>query len=67
MLAFVLQIAIGTGIESNPSLATIAIILYILIALAGGAFMVPFWQAIKAVIYYDLRVRREGMGIDLRK
>ena len=67
IVSFILQIAIGTGIESNPSLATIAIILYILIALAGGAFMVPFWQAIKAVIYYDLRVRREGMGIDLRK
>ena len=67
IISFVLQIAIGTGIESNPSLATVAIILYVLIALAGGAFMVPFWQAVKAVIYYDLRVRREGMGIDLRK
>ena len=31
------------------------------------ALIVPFWQSIKAVIYYDLRVRREGMGIDLRK
>ncbi|MGL6344171.1 MAG: DUF975 domain-containing protein [Waterburya sp.] len=33
----------------------------------GDAFMIPFWQGIKAVVYYDLRVRREGMGIDLRK
>lgn len=66
IISFVLQIAIGAGIESNP-IATVAIILYVLIVLAGGAFMVPFWQAIKAVIYYDLRVRREGMGIDLRK
>ena len=32
-----------------------------------AALIVPFWQSIKAVIYYDLRVRREGMGIDLRK
>lgn len=31
------------------------------------ALIIPFWQSIKAVIYYDLRVRREGMGIDLRK
>jgi hypothetical protein len=31
------------------------------------ALILPFWQAIKAVIYYDLRVRREGMGIELRK
>jgi hypothetical protein len=31
------------------------------------ALILPFWQATKAVIYYDLRVRREGMGIDLKK
>jgi hypothetical protein len=29
--------------------------------------MIPFWQSIKAVVYYDLRVRREGMGMNLRK
>jgi hypothetical protein len=33
---------------------------------AGGALLVPFWQAIKAVIYYDLRSRREGMGLQIR-
>ena len=32
-----------------------------------SALIIPFWQAIKAVVYYDLRVRREGMGINLRK
>lgn len=26
----------------------------------------PLWQIIKAVIYYDLRVRREGFGLELR-
>jgi len=26
----------------------------------------PFWQAIKAVIYYDLRSRKEGLGLQLR-
>ncbi|MEL6578523.1 MAG: DUF975 domain-containing protein [Cyanobacteria bacterium J06621_12] len=31
------------------------------------ALILPFWQSIKAVIYYDLKVRREGMGLDLRK
>lgn len=67
IISFVLQIAIEAGIESNPGLAIIAIILYVLIALAGGALMVPFWQVIKAIIYYDLRVRHEGMGINLRK
>jgi hypothetical protein len=30
-------------------------------------FMLPFWQILKAVVYYDLRSRREGLGIELRE
>jgi len=29
--------------------------------------IIPFWQIIKGVIYYDLRNRREGMGLQLRR
>ncbi len=65
--SFVLQIAIGAGLENAPGFAAIGGILYLLIAVAGGALLIPFWQAIKALVYYDLRVRREGMGINLRK
>jgi hypothetical protein len=28
--------------------------------------ILPLWQIIKAVIYYDLRGRREGLGLQLR-
>lgn len=38
---------------------------FILITI-GSTLMMPFWQAIKAVIYYDLRSRREGLGLQLR-
>lgn len=31
-----------------------------------GTILAPFWQAVKAVIYYDLRNRREGIGLKLR-
>ncbi|MEL7420561.1 MAG: DUF975 domain-containing protein, partial [Cyanobacteria bacterium J06555_3] len=34
---------------------------------AGQALLIPFWQSIRAVIYHDLRVRREGIGLNLRK
>lgn len=30
-------------------------------------FLLPFWQTIKAFVYYDLRTRREGMDLQLRK
>jgi hypothetical protein len=37
-----------------------------LLTIALGLLVIPFWQSIKAVIYYDLRSRREGMGLELR-
>lgn len=63
----IFQGMIGVGLDSSPGLARIGVILYMLLIFAGGALTIPFWQAIKAVVYYDLRVRREGMGIDLKK
>lgn len=67
VVSIFLQIGIGAGLSNYPGFAAIGGILYLLTILAGGALMIPFWQAIKAVIYCDLRMRREGMGIDLRK
>lgn len=67
IVSFIFQMIIGAGLENAPSLAAIGTILYLLLAFAGGALMIPFWQAIKAVVYYDLRIRREGLGMNLRK
>jgi hypothetical protein len=36
------------------------------LSFASGAPLIPFWQAIKAVIYYDLRSRKEGLGLEIR-
>ncbi|MGF2035930.1 MAG: hypothetical protein RMZ43_011535 [Nostoc sp. CmiVER01] len=36
-------------------------------SLVGGVFVMPFWQALKAVLYLDLRSRREGLGLQLRE
>ncbi|MEH2244955.1 hypothetical protein [Nostoc sp.] len=33
----------------------------------GGILIMPFWQALKAVLYLDLRTRREGLGLQLRE
>lgn len=38
----------------------------LLTGLVGGILVLPFWQSIKAVLYYDLRMRREGLGMQLR-
>ncbi len=35
------------------------------IGIASSLVVVPFWQAIKAVVYYDVRNRKEGLGLEL--
>ena len=49
-----------------PAISSLLLILQLAIAFASGALFIPFWQSIKAVIYYDLRVRKEGLGLDLQ-
>ncbi|MBE9031775.1 hypothetical protein IQ266_18740 [filamentous cyanobacterium LEGE 11480] len=44
----------------------LALGVYLLILQLIELFVMPFWQAVKAVIYYDLRNRREGMGLTLQ-
>ncbi len=64
----IIQIILGFILSSNSELfSSLLVLLTIVISLAGGAFFTPFWQSIKAVIYYDLRVRREGLGLNLEK
>jgi hypothetical protein len=53
----------------DPTSSQFFLVYYILIlplTFANGAALLPFWQAIKAVIYYDLRSRKEGLGLEMR-
>ncbi len=36
------------------------------LGILSNMLVAPFWQTVKAVLYYDLRVRREGLGLKLR-
>lgn len=53
-------------IEENTSLYWTVYFISLLTSLVGGALVQPFWQSIKAVVYCDLRSRREGLGLQLR-
>ncbi|WP_198525035.1 DUF975 domain-containing protein [Kamptonema formosum] len=50
----------------SPNFLALTYILSYLLGLAIGVFVLPLWQAIKAVVYCDLRSRREGLGLQLR-
>lgn len=45
--------------EESPAAPFVDLALSIL----TGAFIAPFWQSIKAVIFYDLKVRKEGLDL----
>lgn len=50
----------------SPIFASVYLIVSLILALGVGALFIPFWQAIKSVIYYDLLSRQEGIDLQLR-
>lgn len=52
--------------QDSPLFAVLSAALFLALSFLGGAIVLPFWQAIKAVVYYDIRTRKEGMGLKLR-
>jgi hypothetical protein len=67
IITTILQVIFASLIRDNPGFFTLVYLLLTLgLSFAGGAVVLPFWQTVKAVIYYDLRSRREGLGLKLR-
>ena len=50
----------------SPIFFLLYYVLILGLSFASGALLIPFWQAIKAVVYCDLRSRREGLGLEIR-
>jgi uncharacterized membrane protein len=46
--------------KANQAIGSTLMVGGFLLGMISELFIMPFWQAIKAVIYYDLRNRREG-------
>lgn len=67
ILSAVIQAIFLPLINQNSTIfAPILAVFILALSFSTGAIILPFWQAIKAVIYYDLRSRREGLGLKLR-
>jgi hypothetical protein len=67
IISTIVQLIFTPLLEQNSGLFGLLFFVIIMaLSFASGAAVLPFWQAIKAVIYYDLRSRREGLGLKLR-
>ncbi|MBO3463309.1 DUF975 domain-containing protein [Aetokthonos hydrillicola Thurmond2011] len=67
ILSNVIPIIINPLIKDNSNYGVISLIISLIFSLGSAILVAPFWQSIKAVIYYDLRTRREGLGLKLRE
>ncbi|XGV97183.1 MAG: hypothetical protein ACAF41_31230 [Leptolyngbya sp. BL-A-14] len=74
-IQLVLQIVVGSadaiiraaGVPPTSSTYTaLSLLITYAVSFALSIVVLPLWQIIKAVIYYDLRSRREGLGLQLR-
>lgn len=67
IVSSIIQVIYGLLLRDNsPIFAVLYSIVIIALSFASGAAILPFWQAVKAVVYYDLRTRGEGLGLKLR-
>ncbi|MBD2457164.1 DUF975 domain-containing protein [Nostoc sp. FACHB-87] len=67
IITSILQVAFfAISGEDSGLFALLYFVLVLALSFTSGAAIVPLWQAIKAVVYYDLRSRREGLGLQLR-
>ncbi len=64
--AFFILGVLGAASSTSDEISAIAGLLFYAVLFLLSALILPFWQAIKAVVYYDVRSRREGLGLELR-
>jgi Membrane domain of glycerophosphoryl diester phosphodiesterase len=70
IIVTVLQAAMTAAIPSDGSFSAaslIGILLTYLVSFTASILLVPLRQSVLAAIYYDLRSRREGLGLELRQ
>lgn len=67
IISFIVQGILEFTPDNNPLLNSLLLLLFFAMFIGGSALVLPFWQSLKAVIYYDLRTRREGLGLKLRE
>ncbi|NJO79557.1 MAG: hypothetical protein HC827_14265 [Cyanobacteria bacterium RM1_2_2] len=64
-------ITLAPQLAADSNVARISLVVSLgistLLFLLLNIFIIPFWQALKALIYYDLRNRREGLDLQLRQ
>jgi hypothetical protein len=68
ILATIIQIFLSRVLGAESGIYyLVSYLLTLPLSFASSALQTPFWQAMRAIIYYDLRSRKEGLGLQIRK
>jgi hypothetical protein len=68
ILATIIQVFLSRVLGAESGIYYLVYyLLTLLLSFGSSALQTPFWQAMKAIIYYDLRSRKEGLGLQIRK
>ena len=60
------QLAMSQNASLSGGLMAISVLVQLLVNFVVVVITIVFWQAVKAVVYFDLRNQAEGMGLELR-
>ncbi|MFN9398813.1 MAG: DUF975 domain-containing protein [Dolichospermum sp.] len=63
IIRFIIKLILTTLLKEDDPIFSL---LLLELNFVGGALILPFLQTVKAVVYYDLRSRHEGLGLQLR-
>ena len=70
ILVTIIQLGMAAAVPGDGSFSIaslLALLVTFLVSFSVGILIVPLWQSVLAAIYYDLRSRREGLGLGLRE
>ncbi|MFO5437894.1 MAG: DUF975 domain-containing protein, partial [Dolichospermum sp.] len=65
-IQFIISLIFPALPKEGNLISTIFSLLLLGLIFVGSALILPFLQTVKAVVYYDLRSRHEGLGLQLR-
>ncbi len=65
LLMFIIQGILTAFLGNLPNAEAVLFLISLELSIIASSILIPFWQAVKALLYYDIRSRREGMDLEL--
>jgi hypothetical protein len=67
ILATIIQFFLSRVLGAESAIYyLVSYLLTLPLSFGSSALLTPFWQAMRAIVYYDLRSRKEGLGLQIR-